>query len=472
MKTFVIFFLLFFNYYLIGQKSLVFEKKQQYLGELSINNTVTVEFNFTNQSDKEVLLSYEPITNLVNANFSKTIIAPKEKGMVKVNFFPEIEGDFNEKLKIKVNGKDETELVIYGLVVTITASFKNQFEDPKLYGDKEIAFMIIDGMTNKGIPHSKIFIRNIENNKSYIGISDDLGVLTNRIPEGKYKVQAIIDGYKQDCIDIKLDPNRNLAKVILEKTEIQDTVIVIPKKIVATTRETIDSKKLDTSSNIQMGVISNPKTSEPIVIQQIDEVKYTDSKLSVSNTRTALNIILLLDVSKSMGNQNRMILLKKSLTYLIQNYESNDKLTILTFNDKVNILYDRNQIKDKSAIINILNSIEPSGTTDGVLGIDRAFEILQSNYMQDAVNMVIIASDGKISNQGYDDKKLYEKIESMNESGLLTSVLGFGNSNYEKSKLNKMASIGGGLFLDYSQNVKLSETLLFDEIYSTMMKLK
>jgi uncharacterized protein YegL len=480
MKLFFL-FLSFFSFNLLfSQSNLSIDKKQIYLGEIDINNIVTIDFNCQNKSDNELILSYEPITNLVNSTFPKPILKANEKGIIKVNFYPESEGPFNEKLWIRTSAKDEIELTIYGSVTTISKSYKSLSENNKLFGDRDIAFMIVDGLTRKGIPNSKIFIRNAENNKCYIGISDNYGVLINRIPEGKYKIQALINGYKHESLDIKLDPDRNIAMILLERDELKDT---IKKPIPKVVNDSIKPKQIDTIAKIDT-IIAVKKIPEPIADIVVSEIitppleiipepviKKTEPRV-VADGRKPLNIILLLDVSKSMEKPNRIGILKKSIVHLVENYEANDHLTILTFNDKVSTIMERNIINDKKAVIQTINSILPSGTTDGVLGIDRAFEILQNNFMTDAVNMVILASDGKISANSYEDKKIYEKVELMNENGLLTSVIGFGTSSYDQSKLSKIASIGGGLYLNLNVDSENMEKLLFEEIYGTLLKLK
>lgn len=471
MKIFFTFsFLLFCK--LIFSQSIKVDKNQVYLGEIDINNIVTIEFNIENITDKNINLSYEPITNLVNASFPKPILKPSEKGIAKVNFYPETEGVFNEKLFIKANEKENIELNIYGSVTTISKSYKDLSDNSKLFGDRDISFMLVDGITRKGVPFSKIFIRNAENGKCYIGISDNYGVLVNRIPEGKYKIQALIDGYKQETLDIKLDPDRNIAMILLERTESKDT---IPKKLIPKIQDTIIQKSTPKLQDTIVPKLQNTfEKKEEIIEEVVEEIQQTKPivKFQADATRKPLNLILLVDVSKSMEKPNRIGILKKNIVNLVENYEPNDQLAILTFNDKVNTIVARNRVDDKKSIINTINSILPSGTTDGVLGIDKAFEILQTNYIPEAINMVIIASDGKISNTSYDDKLIFEKIESMNEKGILTSVVGFAISSYEQSKLNKMAAIGGGIYLNMNVDVSNMENMLLNEIYTTLLKLK
>lgn len=463
-----------------SQTSLRFENRKIYLGELEINNAYGINFNYENVSGKSIALSYEPITNLINTTYKKEPILPGEKGSLKINFYPEEEGPFNERLYIIINDNEKIELSIYGSVKTISKSYKSLTESNRLFGDRDIAFMVVDAETFVGIPNAKVFIKNSTNNKSYIGVANRFGVLINKIPEGKYNIQAIVEGYGKDVLDIKLDANRNIAFILLDKPEVKDTVVKLD------TPKTIAKKPIDT-------FIAPPTNESTPTIAEIKEINtkapfydpnpYKPAEVATSSPptisepaensdRKTLNLILLIDVSKSMEKPNRIGVLKKSITHLIKNYQAQDYLAILTFNDEVNELMERNQILDKEKSIKRVNSILPSGTTDGVLGIDKAFEILQKNYFPDAINMVIIASDGKMNKYAYEDKSMLEKIEKMNENGILTSVVGFGTSQSYKAKLNQMAEAGGGIYIDMNLDTENLESILFDDIYSTLLQVK
>ena len=86
--------------------------------------------------------------------------------------------------------------------------------------------------------------------------------------------------------------------------------------------------------------------------------------------------------------------------------------------------------------------------------------------------MVIIATDGKINKYAYDDKAMLEKIEKMNENGILTSVVGFGTSQNQKTKLSQMAEAGGGVYIDMNLDTENLESVLLDDIYSTLLQVK
>lgn len=469
----------FFSYS-FSQNTLRFDNKKMYLGDLDVNNVYSVTYHYENISNNSINLSYEPITNLINATFTKDSILPGNKGSLKINFYPEHEGPFFERLYIIVNDKEKTELSIYGSVKSISPSYKSLTESNKLFGDRDIAFMVVDAQTFEGIPHAKVFIKNSINQKSYIGVANRFGVLINRIPEGKYLVQALVKEYGKEVLDIKLDANKNIAYILLDKPELQDTSNSLSNLNPGSPSNNDSIINLSNSENQNLSTDNKEiNTKAPYYEPHPEYELENKSPLTIVNrdsiskkSRKTLNLILLIDVSKSMEISKRINQLKKSIIHLVENYQQEDFMAILTFNDNVHELMERGQIVNKENCIKKINSIMPSGSTDGVLGIDKAFEILQKNYMPDAINMVIIASDGKINKYAYDDKSMLERVEKMNENGILTSVICFGNSLSYKSKLQQMAEVGGGVFIDMTREDQSGETIIFDDIYSTLLQVK
>jgi Mg-chelatase subunit ChlD len=343
-----------------------------------------------------------------------------------------------------------------------------QNQNNVLTGNRDITFKAIDANTHKGIPFATIFLENAENHKSYIGKSNEHGVLINRIPDGQYQVDGLIDGYKREIFGIKTDEERNIALILIEKIETKAETKKV--EVIELKKEIVEIKKPDTIP-VKIEEIAQIKEEE-VKVEEIAPEIIEKKEYIPNSTRKSLNLIILIDVSKSMNNQNRLNQLKSSLINLVNNFESNDRLALMTFNDQVNTLLESQFIKDKKIPIDLINSINPNGSTDGVMGIDKSFEILKSNYQPDALNMVILASDGKISPYAADDKKFYEKVEQMNEQAILTSVVGFGSSQYETAKLNKISVIGGGVFIDMNSVKENQESILLDEIYKTLLKVK
>lgn len=165
------------------------------------------------------------------------------------------------------------------------------------------------------------------NQKSYIGIANRFGVLINRIPEGKYNIQALVKDYSKDVLDIKLDANRNIAMILLDRPQVKDTLV---KNKLAEQLMLLETKDSITTEKVVELKIEQQKVIEPLAItNEAEEIRATgpmklDSTTQIliedkpASDRNPLNLILLIDISKSMEKPNRIGVLKKSIIHLIK----------------------------------------------------------------------------------------------------------------------------------------------------------
>jgi Ca-activated chloride channel family protein len=200
-------------------------------------------------------------------------------------------------------------------------------------------------------------------------------------------------------------------------------------------------------------------------------IDITSAEVPSDSFRRPLNIIMLIDNSTSMGEDNRMTQVKESISHLVKNYNKNDQLSILTFNEEVNTILPPTRVTANNQIQTKLDEMTVSGKTNGEAGINKAFEIMQNIANPESLNMIVLATDGRIASSDYIEQKILKKIEEMNVKGYLLSVMGFTNSTYTGRKMQQMSDIGGGLYIDMSQHKENYNSLLLDEIYNTLLKI-
>ena len=91
---------------------------------------------------------------------------------------------------------------------------------------------------------------------------------------------------------------------------------------------------------------------------------------------------------------------------------------------------------DQHEILSALDRLSSGGSTNGGEGIELAYKLAAENFEPNAINRVILASDGDF-NVGMTNKEaLIELIESKRKSGVYLSVLGFGSGNCRFSQVN------------------------------------
>ncbi|MFT4600662.1 MAG: Ca-activated chloride channel family protein, partial [Arenicella sp.] len=137
------------------------------------------------------------------------------------------------------------------------------------------------------------------------------------------------------------------------------------------------------------------------------------------------NLVFLIDVSGSMGDQNKLPLVKKSIHYLVNNLRAKDKISIVTYASQSKVILSPTAGNEKGKINKAVNQLSASGSTSGSRGIQKAYELAEKHMIEGGNNRVIVASDGDW-NVGITNKdKLVEFISKKKESGIFLSVLGF-----------------------------------------------
>jgi uncharacterized protein YegL len=115
--------------------------------------------------------------------------------------------------------------------------------------------------------------------------------------------------------------------------------------------------------------------------------------------RRPLNAAFVLDISASMAGNDRIESLKRGLLQLLTQLRANDRIAIITFDDRKRLLLPSQLAgNDRSRIMDIIRTIQPDGGTN-------MLEALRSGYGQVAQhrnaaydNRVILLSDGFDSN--------------------------------------------------------------------------
>lgn len=180
----------------------------------------------------------------------------------------------------------------------------------------------------------------------------------------------------------------------------------------------------------------------------------------------ANNVVFLIDVSSSMGKENKIDLLKESIKNLVGVLRDIDRVAIIAYNQKSSILLESVSGDNKSLILQALDSIQTSGLTYGVTGLQNAYDLLSYYYIGDGNNQIILATDGLFSsaNTTLTESELNKEVRNQaNDKGIKLSVIGFGQDETGKKLMQKLALNGAGQFIQIN-NPWEAKTVLIEEI--------
>lgn len=180
------------------------------------------------------------------------------------------------------------------------------------------------------------------------------------------------------------------------------------------------------------------------------------------------NIVFLVDVSGSMSSSNKLPLIQKTMAMLVDNFDENDRISIVTYANGVNTVLDGCNGDKSRKIIKAFESLNAGGSTNGGDGIKTAYKIAEKNYIDGGVNRVIVCSDGDF-NVGLTTKsELEELITNKKDSGIFLSTLGFGMGNYSDTTMETLADKGNGNYA-YIDDLSEAKKVLVDEMTSTFV---
>lgn len=158
------------------------------------------------------------------------------------------------------------------------------------------------------------------------------------------------------------------------------------------------------------------------------------------------NLVFLIDVSGSMSSQDKLPLLKKAFSYLVSNLDADDTVSIVTYSGREAVVLDGCNGLDSTAIMNAINSLKASGSTNGEAGLTMAYQIAEKHFKADGNNRIIMASDGDLNVGISSADQLTSYIEEKRDQGVYLSVLGFGTGNYKDSNMEALADNGNGVY--------------------------
>ena len=188
-------------------------------------------------------------------------------------------------------------------------------------------------------------------------------------------------------------------------------------------------------------------------------------KIDLSETPDS-NLVFLLDVSGSMNSSDKLPLLMKSFSLLVNELDENDKVSIVTYAGSDEVLLNGVSGGDKETILSVLNNLEASGSTNGGDGIITAYELAQEHFIENGINRVILATDGDLNVGLTSEEELEELITEKKETGVFLTTLGFGNGNYRDNNLELLADKGNGNYA-YIDSINEAKKVLVNELGST-----
>jgi len=184
--------------------------------------------------------------------------------------------------------------------------------------------------------------------------------------------------------------------------------------------------------------------------------------------RPASNLVILLDVSGSMNNANKLPLLKKGMKMLVDQLGENDKVSIVVYAGAAGMVLEPTYGYEKAKILAALDRLQAGGSTNGGQGIKLAYKTATENFIQGGTNRVILCTDGDFNVGETSTGGLVGMAAAQAKKNIYLSVMGFGIGNHNDSMLEQLSNKANGNY-SFIDNEKEAKKVLVEQMSGTLL---
>ena len=186
------------------------------------------------------------------------------------------------------------------------------------------------------------------------------------------------------------------------------------------------------------------------------------------STRPRANVVLLIDTSGSMSPPDRLPLLKQAFRLFASQLRAEDRVSIVTYAGDSRVALEPTAGSDRDRIVDAIDRLNTGGGTAGGEGLRRAYELAQRHFDPNAINRVMLATDGDFNVGITDPKDLERFIADKRKTGIYLSILGVGMGNLNDALTQRLAQAGNGNAA-YIDTLLEARKVLSDELASTLI---
>jgi Ca-activated chloride channel homolog len=181
----------------------------------------------------------------------------------------------------------------------------------------------------------------------------------------------------------------------------------------------------------------------------------------------ASNLVFLIDVSGSMSSPDKLPLLKRAFSLLVNELRPQDRVSIVVYAGAAGKVLDSTPGNQKRKIMDALENLNAGGSTAGGEGLKLAYKMARENFIKEGNNRIILATDGDFNVGVSSTSEMERMVEKERESGIFMSVLGFGTGNIKDDKMETIADKGNGNYY-YIDNIQEARKVFISEFGGTL----
>ena len=157
------------------------------------------------------------------------------------------------------------------------------------------------------------------------------------------------------------------------------------------------------------------------------------------------NIVFLVDVSGSMGTEDKLPVAQTLMTEALGVLEPDDRVSIVTYAGATRVALAPTAASERRTIEAAIRGLGSGGGTNGGAGIQLAYAQAEAGWQEGGINHVMLLTDGDFNIGISDSDALVDLIEEKRETGVTLTALGFGRTNND-AMMERVSNAGNGIY--------------------------
>ena len=193
-------------------------------------------------------------------------------------------------------------------------------------------------------------------------------------------------------------------------------------------------------------------------------------KTVAEDARQNATLVFAIDVSGSMGREDRLGLVKRSLRLLVDELRPSDEVGIVIYGDRGSVLLEPTDGGETTTIMQAIDALTPSGSTYVEEGLTLAYRMAAENVQPGRITRVMLLSDG-VGNVGHTGSdSILRQIRSYVDEGVTLTTVGFGMGNYNDILMEQLANDGDGAY-HYVDTLTEAQRVFVDNLVGTLQNI-
>lgn len=161
--------------------------------------------------------------------------------------------------------------------------------------------------------------------------------------------------------------------------------------------------------------------------------------------RQPVALTFVIDNSGSMAQGNRLELVKRSLGLLLGQLYAGDSVAVVKFSNGAAVVTPPLSVARRGELEGLIQALPIEGGTNVEAGLRLGYELAVQNLQRNAVNRVILCSDG-VGNIGETSSAgLLALVKDARAKGIYLNTVGVGMGNHNDAFLEQLADQGDGV---------------------------